>query len=139
MPFSTNTARVLEEEPRPRPSLVRVPARHINFPALAQELNSDAQLQQALRITGTAMLGVATDGVPLIIRLASPDVTHVLISGAKASGKTQLLRTLLGSLALFQKPRELQFLVIAENASAFEFLAAGPCMLWWRLMDGRNF
>lgn len=129
MPFSTNSARFLQQGPRPQLSPAHAQSRTVKFLTLAQELNSDMQLQQALRIAGTAMLGVATDGVPLIIRLASPDVTHVLISGAKASGKTQLLRTVLGSLALYQKPRELQFLVLAENASAYEFLTASPCML----------
>ncbi len=127
MPSST-AARFANLDARPQISIARVQPRHVNFLALAQELNADAQLHQALRVSGTAVLGVATDGVPLIIRLASPDVTHVLISGAKASGKTQVVRTILASLALFQKPRELQFLVIAENANAFEFLAS-PCLL----------
>ena len=128
MPSST-AARFANLDARPQISIAPVQPRHVNFLALAQELNADAQLHQALRVSGTAVLGVATDGVPLIIRLASPDVTHVLISGAKASGKTQVLRTILGSLALLQKPRELQFLVIGENASAFEFLATTPCLL----------
>lgn len=114
-----------------RPALAPVPVhpRSVNLLALAREMQADAQLHDALRVSGTALLGVAADGVPLLIRLASPDVTHVLISGAKASGKTELIRTILASLALFQKPRELQFVVIASKPNAFEFLAHTPHLL----------
>lgn len=128
MSLRANSARFLEE-PRPPLTLTRVQARPVQLLALAQELNRDAQLREALHVTGTAILGVANDGVPLIIRLASPDVAHVLISGMRASGKTQLARVMLASLALYQKAREVQFVVCALKADAFEFLAQTPHLL----------
>jgi S-DNA-T family DNA segregation ATPase FtsK/SpoIIIE len=47
----------------------------------------------------TAVLGIAEDGVPLLIRLPSPDVAHILVAGTTGSGKTALLRAMVLSLA----------------------------------------
>jgi S-DNA-T family DNA segregation ATPase FtsK/SpoIIIE len=93
---------------------------------LANQMRADEQLHRALQVPGTALLGIASDGVPLLIRLASPDVTHLLVSGGKASGKTQVVKTMLASLVLFQKPRDLQLFLIASDPNAFQFLAALP-------------
>jgi S-DNA-T family DNA segregation ATPase FtsK/SpoIIIE len=48
----------------------------------------------------TATLGLAEDGAPLLIRLPSPDVAHVLVAGTTGSGKTALLQTAILSLAM---------------------------------------
>jgi S-DNA-T family DNA segregation ATPase FtsK/SpoIIIE len=48
----------------------------------------------------TAILGLAEDGVPLLIRLVSPDVAHILVIGATGAGKTVLLQTMALSLAM---------------------------------------
>ena len=53
----------------------------------------------------TAVLGIADDGVPLLIRLPSPDVAHILVAGTTGSGKTALLRAMVLSLAYFNRPR----------------------------------
>jgi S-DNA-T family DNA segregation ATPase FtsK/SpoIIIE len=63
------------------------------------------------------------------MRLASPDVTHVLITGSKGSGKTELVRTILGSLVLNQKPRDLQLIVADPKGSAYDFLKQTPHLL----------
>ena len=47
----------------------------------------------------SACAGLTDDGHPLLLRLPSPDVTHVLVAGATGSGKTELMRSLLISLA----------------------------------------
>ncbi len=52
----------------------------------------------------TAILGLAEDGAPLLIRLPSPDVAHILVSGTTGSGKTVLLRAMILSLALSNPP-----------------------------------
>ena len=48
----------------------------------------------------TAVLGLAEDGTPLLIRLPSPDVAHVLVAGTTGSGKTVLMQTMVLSLAM---------------------------------------
>src|SRR5512136_1926070 len=42
-----------------------------------------------------AVLGVDEGGVPLLLRLDSPDVAHVLLAGTTGSGKTVLVRVML--------------------------------------------
>lgn len=50
--------------------------------------------------TCTAVLGLNVEGDPLLLRLPSPDVCHVLICGTTGSGKTALARSMIASLAL---------------------------------------
>jgi S-DNA-T family DNA segregation ATPase FtsK/SpoIIIE len=52
----------------------------------------------------TAILGLAEDGAPLLIRLPSPDVAHILVAGTTGSGKTVLLQTMILSLAMANPP-----------------------------------
>jgi S-DNA-T family DNA segregation ATPase FtsK/SpoIIIE len=48
----------------------------------------------------TAILGLAEDGTPLMIRLPSPDVAHILVAGAAGAGKTVLMQSMILSLSL---------------------------------------
>ena len=52
----------------------------------------------------TAILGLGEDGAPLLIRLPSPDVAHILVAGTTGSGKTVLLQTMILSLAMANSP-----------------------------------
>lgn len=73
----------------------------------------------------TAVLGLDHDGVPLLLRLPSPDVAHVLIAGTTGSGKTALARTLVLSLALCNHQRALQLVLIdpkGRGLASFEKL-----------------
>jgi S-DNA-T family DNA segregation ATPase FtsK/SpoIIIE len=60
----------------------------------------------------TAVLGLDAEGVPLLLRLPSPNVAHVLISGTTGSGKTALARTMVASLAIFNGQRDLQLVLV---------------------------
>jgi len=51
-----------------------------------------------------AILGLAEDGAPLLIRLPSPDVAHILVAGTTGSGKTVLLQAMILSLAMANPP-----------------------------------
>lgn len=64
----------------------------------------------------TALLGLDHDGVPLLLRLPSPDVAHILIAGTTGSGKTALARSIIASLALLNPPPSLQLLLIDPKA-----------------------
>lgn len=74
----------------------------------------------------TACLGLAEDGRPLLIRLPSADVAHVLVAGAAGSGKTELMRALLASLALGNRQSRLQLALIDLQGQGLGPLAALP-------------
>ena len=77
----------------------------------------------------TACLGLTDDGRPLLIRLPSPDVAHVLIAGATGSGKTELMRTIMVSLALVNRQSRLQMAVIDPKNRGLAALAGMPHLL----------
>jgi S-DNA-T family DNA segregation ATPase FtsK/SpoIIIE len=74
----------------------------------------------------TACLGLAEDGRPLLIRLPSPDVAHVLVAGTTGSGKTDLMRAMLVSLAIYNRQSRLQIALIDPKGRGFGPLAALP-------------
>ena len=74
----------------------------------------------------TAVLGLEQNGAPLLLRLSSPDVAHVLVAGTTGSGKTALARTLLVSLAMHNRPHQVQFVLIDPKSRGFGALATLP-------------
>jgi S-DNA-T family DNA segregation ATPase FtsK/SpoIIIE len=102
------------EVPRPQPAVVHL------LP-LCRSLPKPPPL--------TAVLGIDIEGIPLLLRLPSPDVAHVLIAGTTGSGKTALLRSLVLSLALFNPQRRLQLVVIDPKGRGFGALAGLPHLL----------
>ena len=77
----------------------------------------------------TAVLGVDEEGAPLLLRLSSPDVVHALLAGTTGSGKTALARSLLLSLALYNRQGALQLLLIDPKGRGFAPLAGLPHLL----------
>jgi S-DNA-T family DNA segregation ATPase FtsK/SpoIIIE len=82
------------------------------------------QLQQVPGVT--AVLGLEQTGAPLLLRLASPDVAHVLIVGTTGSGKTALARTLLASLAMYNRQSQVQLVLIDPKGRGFGALGCLP-------------
>jgi S-DNA-T family DNA segregation ATPase FtsK/SpoIIIE len=78
---------------------------------------------------GTAVLGLAEDGAPLLVRLPSPQVSHLLIAGTTGSGKSALAQTIITSLALNHRPSQLGFVLIDPKRRAFGPLAGLPHLL----------
>lgn len=74
----------------------------------------------------TAVLGVAEDDTPLLLRLASDDVGNVLITGGDGAGKATLLRTMALSLALTTPTTRLQIALIDPEGRASAALARLP-------------
>jgi len=74
----------------------------------------------------TAVLGLADDGAPLLIRLPSPDVAHVLVAGTTGSGKTVLLQTIILSLAMLNRAKEVRMVLLDPKGSAFRPFEGAP-------------
>ena len=68
----------------------------------------------------TAILGLDESGLPLLLRLPSPEVAHVLVAGTTGSGKTALVRSIALSLAMHNRLGEVQLVFIDPKGSGFE-------------------
>jgi DNA segregation ATPase FtsK/SpoIIIE, S-DNA-T family len=108
----------------------RADSQFLSLGELTRKLDSDERLKRAAAIPGTAILGTDVEGVPLLLRLSSPDVAHCLIAGTTGSGKTELARTMLASLTLHQKPRELQLALFDPKQHGLAPLASAPHLLF---------
>ncbi len=96
----------------------RAKAAPVRLLPLCQSLQEVAQ--------DTAVLGVDSAGVPLLLRLSAPDVVHTLIVGTTGSGKTALARTLLASLAYFNPPSALRMFLVDPKGRGFAPLHGLP-------------
>ena len=99
----------------------RSDAEPVRLQALMRSLSSIPPL--------TACLGVADDDRPLLLRLPSPAVAHVLVAGATGSGKTELMRNLILSLAQTNRQSKLQVALIDPKRRGFAPLAGLPHVL----------
>jgi S-DNA-T family DNA segregation ATPase FtsK/SpoIIIE len=79
-----------------------------------------------------AVLGVDEGGVPLLLRLDSPEVAHVLMAGTTGSGKTALLRSVILSLAMHNPAGRLQVVLVDPKGRGLGELAGLPHV--WRGM-----
>jgi len=77
----------------------------------------------------TAVLGLDEAGIPLLLRLPSPDVCHVLVAGTTGSGKTVLVRSMVLSLALNNRLGELQIVIIDPKGRGYNALEGLPHLL----------
>jgi S-DNA-T family DNA segregation ATPase FtsK/SpoIIIE len=108
----------------------RADSRFVSLADLDRRLQNDKHLQRALQSPGTAILGIDSEGVPLLLRLSSPDVAHCLIAGTTGSGKTELARTIIASLLMHQKPRELQLALVDPKGHGLAPFARVPHLLF---------
>jgi DNA segregation ATPase FtsK/SpoIIIE, S-DNA-T family len=83
----------------------------------------------------SAVLGQDHEGLPLVLRLPSPDVAHVLITGTTGSGKTELARTMILSLALCNRPDVLRLLLIDPKGRGYRVFAGLPHLVCPVLSD----
>jgi S-DNA-T family DNA segregation ATPase FtsK/SpoIIIE len=77
----------------------------------------------------TAALGLNTDGDLYTLNLLAPEVTHVLIAGSTGCGKTELLRSILLSLCLYNRQSQLQMVLIDPKRRGFVPLEGLPYLL----------
>jgi S-DNA-T family DNA segregation ATPase FtsK/SpoIIIE len=67
----------------------------------------------------TTVLGLTEEGAPLLARLASPDVAHILVAGTTGSGKSVLLRTVGASLMMTHRVKTLRIVCIDPKGRTF--------------------
>jgi S-DNA-T family DNA segregation ATPase FtsK/SpoIIIE len=60
----------------------------------------------------TAVMGISEDGSPLMAKVTSPEVSHVLISGATGSGKTSLAHSMILSLCNRHRPHQFGLVIL---------------------------
>ena len=113
----------------------RADSRFVSLLELDDRLQKDEHLRRALCSPGTAMLGIDGEGVPLLLRLSSPDVAHCLIAGTTGSGKTELARTLIASLVMHQKPRDIQLALFDPKGHGLSPFARAPHLLFSIVRD----
>jgi S-DNA-T family DNA segregation ATPase FtsK/SpoIIIE len=78
----------------------------------------------------TTVLGLDAAGNPLLLRLSSPSIAHVLVAGTTGSGKTALVRSMLLSLARFNRSNDLRLVLIDPKGRGFESLSELPHLLY---------
>ncbi|MCD6291016.1 MAG: DNA translocase FtsK [Anaerolineae bacterium] len=86
----------------------------------------------------TGVLGLDNDGVPLLIRLPSPDVVHIMIAGTSGSGKTALMRSLLLSLAMHNPQAQLQIVLLDPKGRGLMPLFHLPHLLVPPILDAHE-
>lgn len=113
--------RIAREGPTLSVELPRPDAENVRLVPLLRGLSSLPPL--------TACIGLADDGRPLLVRLPSPDVAHILVAGATGSGKTELLRAIVASLAIGNRQAALQIALIDPKARGLAPLAGLPHLI----------
>jgi hypothetical protein len=78
------------------------------------------------RPRGHALLGMRYDGRPATLDITHSASRHLNIQGARGSGKSELLRTIVASLCLRHSPAELGCLVVDPGGRELAALSALP-------------
>jgi S-DNA-T family DNA segregation ATPase FtsK/SpoIIIE len=121
--------RVYRQEGEVQVEVPRTDARAVGLLDLCQRLSPDGHSRRGAVPPVTAVLGLDPDGVPLLLRLPSPDVAHVLIAGTTGSGKTALARSIIVSLVIHNSQRQLQLVLIDPKGRGFSPLEELPHLL----------
>lgn len=114
-------------------------ARHVEVHRRAGYIEIEVPRQDRPRITlrrllervkrvppATALLGLDENGTPLLLRLDSPDVAHVLLAGTTGSGKTVLMRLMALSLAMWNRQAQVQLVLLDPKGRGLAPLVTLP-------------
>ena len=83
-------------------------------------------------------LGVASDGLPVLLNLSDPRPGALLLMGDDQSGKTDFLQGVARALSMSHKPHLLRFSVIASDLQGWQGLNDLPhCLGLWAPDDPR--
>ncbi len=111
------------EVPRAQGQAVRL------LPLCQRMLAAGTRPGQGLVPPVTAVLGLDGEGMPLLLRLPSANVAHVLIAGTTGSGKTALARAIIASLVVYNNQRALQLVLVDPKGRGLLPFAGLPHLL----------
>ncbi len=100
-------------------------------PPLSKPMPAAPALSEVLAEIGplpreALFLGIASDGLPVLLNLHDPHPGPVLIAGDPGSGKTALLQTITQSIAVTHDAKDVQFGVITNYPDEWERLESTP-------------
>ena len=131
--ISRNGAHILVEIPLADPEpvalvpLLYATLRRPNVLARSRQGYGDNADDDTPPIMDSALLGIDDrDALPLLLKLASPDVAHVMLSGNTGSGKTVLARSIILSLAFWTDPADLRMILIDPKRRGYAPFAGLP-------------
>ena len=127
--LGTSSCRVYRQEGQVQVEVPRAEGQAVSLVDLCRRLGVEGDRRRAAVPPLTAVLGLDQEGVPLLLRLPSPNVAHVLIAGTTGSGKTALARTMVVSLAMYNSQRELQVVLVDPKGRGFVPFAGLPHLL----------
>jgi S-DNA-T family DNA segregation ATPase FtsK/SpoIIIE len=123
------SCRVYRQQGQVEVEVPREQGQVVHLMALARRLVREGPQGRETVPAATAVLGLDQEGVPLLLRLPSPNVAHVLVAGTTGSGKTALLRTIVASLAVHNPQRVLQMVLVDPKGRGFAPFAGLPHLL----------
>lgn len=123
------SARISRHNGQVNIEIPRQDVRVLRFLDLCAQARGNPDMLRQLAVPGTALLGMAVEGVPLFLRVSAPDVAHVLIAGTTGSGKSEAARTMLASLMFFQRARDVQIIIVDPKGSEFRLFEHMPHLL----------
>ena len=74
----------------------------------------------------TLMLGMADDGLPILLNLSEPVPSPVLVLGDTGVGKTSLMQVLARATDLVQTPSDIQFGVVTNQPEQWQAMDVSP-------------
>jgi len=127
--LGASMCRVYREEGQVQVEVPRAEGQVVRLLELCRGLSKGKRGSERAVPPVTAVLGLDQEGVPLLLRLPSPNVAHALIAGTTGSGKTALVRTMVLSLALYSNQRQLQVVIIDPKGRGFAAFEGLPHLL----------
>jgi S-DNA-T family DNA segregation ATPase FtsK/SpoIIIE len=129
MSLGAPSCRVYRQQGQVEVEVPREQGQVVHLMSLARRLAAERLGGGVTVPPATALLGLDQDGAPLLVRLPSPNVAHVLVAGTTGSGKTALLRTIVASLAVCNRQRALQLVLVDPKGRGFGPFAGLPHLL----------
>jgi S-DNA-T family DNA segregation ATPase FtsK/SpoIIIE len=122
MALGVSYCRIYREEGTLKVEIPREDGRQVSLLELCRQARPAAP--------GTAVLGVEKGGKTLMVRLNSPDVVHILVSGTTGSGKTELLRAVVASMAYLHRQSDCQIVLVDPKGRGLRVFDGLPHLLY---------